>query len=678
MERVRIIGLGKSFGIKEVFSDVSFELKSGERIGLVGPNGAGKSTLVKCILGLEEYDAGQVVCDRATTFGYLQQDISLGNESLEEEIQKAWADVRHIEEELQALTARLEAEEATEDILNRLNYLQERFEFLDGYSYEEQSRRIAYGLGFSDEDLRKQATEFSGGQKTRINLAKALVRRPDFLFLDEPTNHLDVEMIEWLEHYLSSYRGGILLVSHDRYFMDKVVTGVVHLEHKRLTSYKGNYSKYVEQRSAHEKAQLVAYNKQQEHIKKTEAYIDKYRAGIKSKMARGRQSQLDRLERIEAPRSSATLQFKFPKAEMSADKVLILDHLSVGYNRNPVLEDLHVTIRRGEHVAILGENGAGKSTILKTIMGELPSIDGHITIGNRVHVGYFSQEHEELHMSWIVLDEIFRNFDMTEEEARSALGSFLFRGDEVFKLVGDLSGGERARLALLQLFLKGFNFLILDEPTNHLDIPTREVVERALADYEGTCLIVSHDRYFLDRVANRIIDIEEGKLTEYEGNYSAYKEKIEEMDLRKAVEERERIEAMKGHSSLKESVVAHGGTTISRRSDRLVGGKGENDIEVGQDTGRYRENTDNLTSMVPVSGSEAQKKPNSYMKEQELQRIEENIARLEATIKMYNVQLLNPEFQSNPAMYEEVAAHIETAHEELEKLYERWEFLSEQ
>ena len=635
MERIRMIGLGKSFGVRQVFSNVSFEIKEGDRIALVGPNGAGKSTLLKCILGIEELDEGQVVMSPVASIGYLQQDVNLGDASLAEEIETAWEDVHALENKLQELTTYLETHEASESDLQRLDYLQNRLEWLGGYDYEQKTKRIVYGLGFTDEDLYKPANAFSGGQKTRINLAKALVRSPDFLFLDEPTNHLDMEMLEWLEGYLSSYRGGILIVSHDRYFMDRIVTGVVELDHHKATTYRGNYSRYVAQREERLKADTIAYEKQQEYIKKTEEYIDKYRAGIKSKMARGRQSQLNRLERLEAPETSHSLDFKFPPAAMSADKVLVLDHVSIGYKTDdPIIDDVSVVVRRGESVALIGPNGAGKSTMVKAIVGELFPIEGHIDIGNRVQVGYFSQEHEELHDRWQVVDEIINNYNFTEEKARNVLGSFLFKGDDVFKLVGDLSGGERARLALLKLFLQGDNFLILDEPTNHLDVPTREIVERALQQFGGTCFIISHDRYFLDQVSTRTLVLENKGFTEYLGNYSFYKEKLKEQQdiaaLTQVVEE-----------VAKEDVKSEA-KTIS-----------------------------------PSPFDEPKKKTNTYMVEKQLAEVEEEIARLEATMKMYEVQLANPVVQQDLAEMENISKQLSDTESNLQKLYEKWEHFSE-
>ena len=635
MERIRMIGLGKSFGVRQVFSNVSFEIKEGDRIALVGPNGAGKSTLLKCILGIEELDEGQVVMSPVASIGYLQQDVNLGDASLAEEIETAWEDVHALENKLQELTTYLETHEASESDLQRLDYLQNRLEWLGGYDYEQKTKRIVYGLGFTDEDLYKPANAFSGGQKTRINLAKALVRSPDFLFLDEPTNHLDMEMLEWLEGYLSSYRGGILIVSHDRYFMDRIITGVVELDHHKATTYRGNYSRYVAQREERLKADTIAYEKQQEYIKKTEEYIDKYRAGIKSKMARGRQSQLNRLERLEAPETSHSLDFKFPPAAMSADKVLVLDHVSIGYKTDdPIIDDVSVVVRRGESVALIGPNGAGKSTMVKAIVGELFPTEGHIDIGNRVQVGYFSQEHEELHDRWQVVDEIINNYNFTEEKARNVLGSFLFKGDDVFKLVGDLSGGERARLALLKLFLQGDNFLILDEPTNHLDVPTREIVERALQQFGGTCFIISHDRYFLDQVSTRTLVLENKGLTEYLGNYSYYKEKLkEQQDITALTEVVEEV--------AKEDVKSEAKTISTSPSD------------------------------------EPKKKTNTYMVEKQLAEVEEEIARLEATMKMYEVQLANPVVQQDLVEMENISKQLSDTESNLQQLYEKWEHFSE-
>ena len=669
MEQIRIEKLGKSFGIREIFSNVSFTIRQGERLALVGSNGAGKSTLMKCILGIEEHDAGIIVKDSSITIGYLQQDVNLGDASLEEEIQTAWADVQHLESQLQALTTELENRDATEQDLRRLSYLQERLEWLGGYDYEKQSQRIAYGLGFSDEDLKKKASEFSGGQKTRINLAKALVRRPDFLFLDEPTNHLDMPMLEWLEGYLKSYKGGIVIISHDRYFLDQVATEVVELSHHKVHTYKGNYSQFLKQREQQRVAYQRVYEKQQEHIRKTEEYIDKYRAGIKSKMARGRQSQLDRLERLEAPDQDREFAFTFPKAEMSADRVLMVEDVSIGYDiEHPVATHITTILRRGDVVGLIGANGAGKSTFVKTIMGELNTLDGSITTGNRVQTGYFSQEHEELHPSWSVLQEIMAPYDMSEESARSVLGAFQFRGDDVFKLIGDLSGGERARIALLQLFLEGRNFLILDEPTNHLDIPTRETVEQALQQFEGTLLIISHDRYLLDAVAKRIVVLDNGGIEEFHGNYSYYKEKMLERSVLAA--QRLEVEQMKRNnmsSNTAGKADNAGGTAVSTDSN--------GEIHKGISEAAITEEQDTSYSEAVTA---PKKKTNSFMLEKELAKVESDIARYEATVKMYTVQLQDPSIQGDISEYERLSQELANTTSQLEVLYERWEHLSEE
>ncbi len=661
-----------------MFNNVSFEIETGDRLALVGPNGAGKSTLMKCLLGLEEADEGQVVKNSAVTIGYLQQDINLGDESLEEEIQKAFADVRRLEAHLESLSEALAKTPEDENLLRQLAYAQERLEWLGGYDYESQTRKIAYGLGFTDEDLTKPASDFSGGQKTRINLAKALVRRPDFLFLDEPTNHLDMDMLEWLEGYLSSYRGGIFIISHDRYFLDRVATGIVELDHHKAQVFRGNYSRYQDQKEAQLKAQRNAYEKQQEYIRKTEEYIDKYRAGIKSKMARGRQSQLNRLERLDAPETSQTLRFTFPPAPPSADKVLTVEELYLGYGDTDVVEDVSFMIRRGEAVGLIGPNGAGKSTLVKSVVGEIIPEAGFIDIGNRVRIGYFSQEHEELNPRWTVAEEIMNHFNFSEEKARRVLGSFLFRGDDVFKLVGELSGGERARLALLKLFLEGDNFLILDEPTNHLDIPTREVVEDALRRYEGTVFVISHDRYFLDAVTKRTLVLADGAITDYAGNYSYYKEKLKEAEDLAALAAAEAAANGAGSSS-GSGKSGNGGANGAGAANGVAGAGSATGVAGASSADSATGATSTATTSADSSIATESKGPklNSYMQQKRLAETETEIARCEATLKMYEVQLNDPAIQMDPAAMEEIGKAMAEVNEKLEGLYETWETLAE-
>ena len=448
-----------------------------------------------------------------------------------------------------------------------------------------------------------------------------------------------------------------------------MATEVVELSHHKVHTYKGNYSQFLKQREQQRVAYQRAYEKQQEHIRKTEEYIDKYRAGIKSKMARGRQSQLDRLERLEAPDQDREFAFTFPKAEISADRVLMVEDVSIGYDiEHPVATHITTILRRGDVVGLIGANGAGKSTLVKTIMGELNTLDGTITTGNRVQTGYFSQEHEELHPTWSVLQEIMAPYDMSEEAARSVLGAFQFRGDDVFKLVGDLSGGERARVALLQLFLEGRNFLILDEPTNHLDIPTRETVEQALQQFEGTLLIISHDRYLLDAVAKRIVVLDNGGIEEFHGNYSYYKEKM----LERSVLAAQRLEAEHTkHSNMSSNTAGKadnaGGTAVSTDSNA--------EIHKGISKTAITEKQDTSYSEAVTA---PKKKTNSFMLEKELAKVESDIARYEATVKMYTVQLQDPSIQGDISEYERLSQELANTTSQLEVLYERWEHLSEE
>jgi ATP-binding cassette subfamily F protein 3 len=525
---LKVIDLTKSFGINTLFSGIGFELRRGDKAGLIGANGTGKTTLMRCLLGLESFDSGQVAFAAGETVGYVEQDYQFQDHTLYQELLTVYQDVLVWQEEMRRLEQEAAAEtspDILDSLMNQYAKITERFEHAGGYSYENNIRRVANGLGFLPEDFERRVSTFSGGQKTRIALAKALLRKPDFLFLDEPTNHLDISMVEWLEEYLQEYAGGLLLISHDRYFLDRVAGRIFELEDSGLTIYQGTYSQYLSQKAERLEAQLKAYDKQQAYIAKTQAFIDRYRAGVKSKQARGRQSQLDRLDRIQAPVESSTFQFAFTALAESAERVAELERVTAFYDDKTIFSNLSLLIRRGEGVALIGPNGAGKTTLLKLLTGDLQPGAGKVRIGSRVKAGYFSQEHEGLDPQRRVIEEIMIDFGVSEERARGCLGAFLFSGDDVFKLVGDLSGGEKARLTLLKLMLTGPNFLVMDEPTNHLDIPAKEAVEAAVLSYPGTYLIVSHDRYFLDKVADRVVELADGKVTEYAGNYSYYREK---------------------------------------------------------------------------------------------------------------------------------------------------------
>lgn len=625
MATLKISGLSKSFGIKTVFENVSFDVRSGERIGLVGANGAGKTTLLKCIIGTEEYDKGSVKASDGAIIGYLRQDFNYTSHTIREEMEEAWKDVLFYKDKIERLTRELETNKSDENLVREYGRAEERFEFLGGYEYESTTRKILTGLGFSDEDWDRDIRSFSGGQKVRINLAAAFVRHPDFLLLDEPTNHLDMNMLEWLEDYLRSYKGGILMISHDRYFLDAAATGILDLENHHIRSFRGGYTRYMETKENQDRAYQKAYDKQQEHIKETEEYIRRYKAGIKAKQARGRQSQLDRLVRLEKPVHQASLRFHFDPPQECADKVLDVLRVEGSYGNQVLFKDLTMHIRRGETVGLIGPNGAGKTTLLKIITGEKKPDSGFVQLGNNVKMGYYSQEQERLHPNLTVLDEVRNTFNFGEKEARNILGMFLFRGDDVFKTVGMLSGGEKARLSLLCLFLEKPNFLILDEPTNHLDIPTREIMEEALKAFGGTCLVVSHDRYFLDKVVGRILDLDQGKLTEYLGNYSYYREK------KKDLEEFE---------------------------------KDRNGLAAAVEEEKKEEK--------PPEKQHQQKEEPSQADISKLNHVEMEIGRLEATVKMYTVQM-----SMNPENYSALAQEYEEAKKKLDDLYRKWDELAE-
>lgn len=634
MAVLKINGLSKSFGIKTVFENVSFEVRSGERIGLVGANGAGKTTLLRCLMGQEDYDKGSVSTSPGAVIGYLRQDFNYESQTLREEMELAWKDVLYYKDKLAELARKLETSH-DEELVAAYGRTEERFEYLGGYDYEATTRKILTGLGFSDADWDRDIHGFSGGQKVRINLAAAFVRHPDFLFLDEPTNHLDMGMLEWLEEYLRSYRGGILMVSHDRYFLDATTTGIIDLENHQTHTYRGNYTQFTKVKALNEEAQERAYEKQQEHIRETEEYIRKYKAGIKAKQARGRQSQLDRLERIEKPIHRQSLHFQFEKPAECAEKVLDVMHVTSSYGEHVIFKDLTMHIKKGESVGLIGPNGAGKSTLLKLIVGDKRADGGFIQIGNRVKPGYYSQELDRLNSEYTVLEQIENDFDMGEREARNLLGMFLFRGDDVFKPVSLLSGGERARLTLLMLFLEKPNFLILDEPTNHLDIPTREIMEQALAAFGGTSLIVSHDRYFLDRVTTRILEMENGKLTEYLGNYSYYREKKKNLEEY----ERDRMEAESAASS----------------------GKSLPEKEPAKEKKSERK-----------AESKAAPAPRKPVDSRKMDNIEMEIQRQEAMLKMLTVEM-----NQTPENYESIMSEYNQAKQKLGKLYNKWEEMAE-
>ncbi len=663
MGTLKVTNLAKSFGIDELFKDVSFEVARGDKVGFVGANGAGKSTLMKILMGQEEYDAGSIQWDSNDTIGYVEQTADFAGGTLYEEFQHAFDDIRALGAKKAELEQRMKTEgtegEQGAALLDDYSRVMNRFEILGGYDYESRLRRIAYGLGFTEEDFQKDVQHFSGGQKTRICLAKALMREPDFLFLDEPTNHLDIERIEWLEKFLQSYHGGVLIISHDRFFLDRVATRILELDGGQVTSYEGNYTYYMRVKNDRRAALQSAYEKQQEHIRKTEEYIRRYKAGIKSKQARGRQSQLDRLERIVLPPEDATFNyFAFHKPPECAERVAELEDVSWHYGDHAIFDHVNLLIRNGDGVALVGPNGAGKTTLLRVLIGELESPTGRVKIGSRVKIGYFSQQHETLHPESTILDEITYTFGIDEEQARKYLGAFLFHGDDVLRRIGDLSGGEQSRVAFLKLMLTGANFLVLDEPTNHLDIPAKETIEEALMAYPGTFLAVSHDRYFLDKVANCTLVLENGSITEYNGNYSYYRERVEAEEAA-AAEEREEQERL---AKIEEKRAKEKERAARKKAGAAEAAPKKEDAEQKQKDAALR---GSIQSMSDTKRQEM------------IDRAEAEIAMAEAELKGIEYEMNDPAAQSDPAKSQQLADAYAAKQVEIEERYAKWERLTE-
>ena len=536
---LQINKLEKSYDGEVIFSDVDFEVKTGERIAIVGRNGAGKTTLMKIIAGVESYDEGNISKGKQVTMGYLTQQMTLDSyDTVMNEMKKPFKDVINIEDKMNTLTdwLSIHADAYEQDLykekLSQYEALSNQYELMDGYNYESKIKTVLTGLDFKESDFDRQIQSFSGGQKTRLSMAQMLLSEPDLLLLDEPTNHLDMETTEWLENYLTHFKGAIVIISHDRYFLDKIVNQVYDVALGSVKKYVGNYSKFLKERDAHYEKVMAEYERQQSEIKKLETFVEKNitRAST-SGMAKSRRKVLERMERIEMPRLDAkSAQINFEITRATGEDVLKVQNLDIGYSKS-ITPTINLEVKRHDRIAIIGPNGIGKSTLIKTIAQKIPALGGNIVYGSNIQIGYYDQKQAEFTSNMTILDYVWNQYShMPEKDIRTILGRFLFTQEEVKKVINDLSGGEKARLQLALLMLEKNNVLILDEPTNHLDIDSKEMLEQALQNFEGTLLFVSHDRYFINELANSIFHITQNGNELFRGDYQYYLEKLEQRE----------------------------------------------------------------------------------------------------------------------------------------------------
>lgn len=545
---IQLNNVTKNFVVNEIFSNVKMEINDKDRVAIVGRNGAGKSTLLKIISGELSFDSGERTISKNTTIGYLSQEFIVREDlSIYEEMITCFDEIISLEANLEKLSYELTPENIENDpgLLDRFGRLQNEVLTHKDYHYKSKIESVLYGLDFTKDVFDKKISTFSGGEKTRLSMAKLLLSEPDLLILDEPTNHLDMENVAWLENYLSSYNGAIVIVSHDRYFLDKVVNVVYNLEFGKLKKYVGNYSKFLKQYEKDYEKQLKEFTSQQKDIKRLEEFVQKNIARAStSKMAKSRQKVLDKMELIDNPKKddkAANIEFNIK--EQSGRDVLMIENLKVGYDGKQVGNAYNFSVYKGDRIAIVGRNGIGKSTLIKTIAKKQNAIGGSVHYGSKVSLGYYDQKQAEFESSKTILNELWDEYPlMKEAEVRTVLGRFLFRGDSVLKIVRDLSGGEKARLQLAKLMLEKNNLLVLDEPTNHLDITSKQVLEDALENYEGTIVFVSHDRYFINKIANKVLDITGDDYSIYLGNYDYYLEKREQELIAKKLKEEKTAE----------------------------------------------------------------------------------------------------------------------------------------
>ncbi|MCG7342385.1 ABC-F family ATP-binding cassette domain-containing protein [Staphylococcus auricularis] len=631
--------VSKSFDGETIFSDVDFEVKTGERIGIVGRNGAGKSTLMKLIAGIDEYDEGHIAKQKDLSIGYLTQQMTLDTaNTVFEEMAKPFEHVQHLEQQMNDETEWLSAHADEYDTdtyqshIERYELLSNQFEQLDGYQYESKIKTVLHGLNFTEEDFNRSINDFSGGQKTRLSLAQMLLSEPDLLLLDEPTNHLDMETTQWLEGYLNYFKGAIVIISHDRYFLDKIVNQIYDVALGGVQHYKGNYDQFIQQRDQYYEKRMQEYEKQQEEIKQLETYVEKNIARAStSGMAKSRRKMLDKIERIDKPMidaRSANIQFDFDRN--TGNDVYHIRQLSIGYDQQPITKPINLEVTKGDHIAVIGPNGIGKSTFIKTIAQKETAIDGEIIPGANLRVGYYDQKQAEFTSNKTILDFVWDQYpDMNEKDIRAVLGRFLFVQDEVKKVITDLSGGEKARLQLALLMLERNNVFILDEPTNHLDIDSKEMLEQALSDFDGTLIFVSHDRYFINQLANKVFEMDAEGGVLYLGDYQYYIEKKEEQAALTAKAQASEAENEKIHTT--ETNYAQ--QKQQKREQRQI----ERQIE---------------------------------QCEQEISEYEERIAELEEA-------MTQPDVFSDPEKANELATEKFNTEQQLERVMTQWEELQE-
>ena len=647
----------KAFGEREIVRDGSFHIEDREKAALVGVNGAGKSTILKMIIGEEPLDGGDVILAKGKTLGYLaqRQDLKSGN-TIYEEVKSAKADIfameaqlRSIEHELKSLTG-----EALQNRLDTYNRLQSEYEARNGYACESEITGVLKGLGFTEEDFAKQTDTLSSGQKTRVSLGKLLLTSPDILLLDEPTNHLDLNSIAWLETYLINYSGAVFIVSHDRYFLNRVVTKVVEIDHAHIRMYMGNYKDYATKKQQIRDAQLKEYMNQQREIKHQQAVIDKLKSFNREKSikrAESREKMLDRITPLEKPTESVReMHFSLEPSCVSGNDVLSVEHLSKQFDHQVLFQDISFEIKRGEHVAVIGDNGTGKTTLLKIINQVVQADEGQFTLGSKVKIGYYDQEHHVLHDEKTIFDEISDDYPkLNNTQIRNTLAAFQFTGDEVFKEIRTLSGGEKGRVSLAKLMLSEANFLILDEPTNHLDITSKEILEEALNNYSGTVLYVSHDRYFINQTASRILELVNQTFVNYIGNYDYYLEKKEALTL----------------------AYATGNGTANGAADAKSGTASVSGTSAASESSSAK--TESKLSWQEQKEQQARERK----RKNDLKKTEEEIAKLEERNVEIDEELTKEEVYSNSIECQKLSTERAENEARLEELYELWEELAE-